>query len=796
MDRRTFLKIAGMGSLAFASSCSPEGDKKLFSLVRAPEDMVTGNASWYASTCRECPAGCGILAKNREGRIIKLEGNPLHPINQGKLCMRGQAALQGIYHSSRLKVPLLKRDGRFQALSFSEAASLLRTRTTAAGSGSNRVRMLTETTGLNLMQLLTDALQHLNSPPPLVFEPYAYESLKTANALVFGVDGLASYHMQQADLVVSFGADFLETWLSPVEYAWKFKAMHAHRTDTKNTFFHVSSFQSLTGANADHWIACNPGSESLLSLGLVKAALAAGKGQALSSAFTQTLTAALAPFTRDRLLQQSGISPSAFDTLADRIMRAQRPLVLGAGTGAADTHGLMTQIGANLLNLLLDPELHLLDFSQRHRVEMAARRSDVMKFFDTFDDDNVELLLINNANPIFGMSSDGTVKKALERSDRFVVCFSNFLDETTASADLIFPVRMPLEAWDEYGGKSGMTSTQQPAMGKLTQAPHLGDVMLKTCFAPGYPFQTYKDHLVSMLADTFEISNEYTWAKTLQRGGHFDPPNSPIDLRQPPRKDSIARLLAQHVDLKPAELTFTATPSIRFFDGRGANKPWLCEIPDPLYRIAWQTPVVMHPETARANDIEQEDVIGIESTFGSLDAPVVLSELVMPGLLLMNIGQGHQALGKEMASAGLNPLQLLSPAAHKQFRRCRLQCKRYQDSQNRPFHETGQHLRQSDAARADPGPFRYAGGIARRKTAGQNPASPWVIFPSPSRCPKVMIPNGMYTQPMTTTPIAGEWWWTWTNASVAAPVLPPATLKTISGSWEKSGSWKAARWPG
>src|SRR5210317_1405435 len=113
MDRRTFLKIAGMGSLAFASSCTSESDKKLFSLVRAPGDMVTGKASWYASTCRECPAGCGILAKNREGRVIKIEGNPLHPINNGGLCMRGQAALQGIYHPNRLKVPLFKKNNQF-----------------------------------------------------------------------------------------------------------------------------------------------------------------------------------------------------------------------------------------------------------------------------------------------------------------------------------------------------------------------------------------------------------------------------------------------------------------------------------------------------------------------------------------------------------------------------------------------------------------------------------------------------------------------------------------------------------
>jgi anaerobic selenocysteine-containing dehydrogenase len=109
MDRRTFLKIAGMGSLAFAASCSPETDKTLFSSVKASADTVTGKATWYASTCRECPAGCGVLAKNREGRIVKLEGNPVHPVNKGRLCMRGQAALQGGYHPDRLKTPQIKK---------------------------------------------------------------------------------------------------------------------------------------------------------------------------------------------------------------------------------------------------------------------------------------------------------------------------------------------------------------------------------------------------------------------------------------------------------------------------------------------------------------------------------------------------------------------------------------------------------------------------------------------------------------------------------------------------------------
>ncbi|MBL7180327.1 MAG: hypothetical protein ISS65_08990 [Desulfobacterales bacterium] len=181
MDRRTFLKLAGIGSLSFAAGCTSEAEKTLFSLVQAPDDMVTGEPCWYASTCRECPAGCGIIAKNREGRIIKLEGNPLHPINQGRLCMRGQAALQSVYNPDRIKTPLLKDNNRWRPLSFPQAQEILKQKTIdAAQKGPDQIRMLTELVGESLLNLFTEALKQWRSPAPVVFEPYAYESLLTA----------------------------------------------------------------------------------------------------------------------------------------------------------------------------------------------------------------------------------------------------------------------------------------------------------------------------------------------------------------------------------------------------------------------------------------------------------------------------------------------------------------------------------------------------------------------------------------------------------------------------------------
>ena len=112
LNRRDFLKMIGLTGTTAAMGCSSESGRTLVPYVIPPEDIIPGQASWYASTCRECPAGCGLLVKNRDGRVIKVEGNPLHPINQGKLCVRGQASVQSLYNPDRINGPLEKKRPR------------------------------------------------------------------------------------------------------------------------------------------------------------------------------------------------------------------------------------------------------------------------------------------------------------------------------------------------------------------------------------------------------------------------------------------------------------------------------------------------------------------------------------------------------------------------------------------------------------------------------------------------------------------------------------------------------------
>jgi len=666
MDRRTFLKTAGMGSIAFAASCTSEPEKTIYSLVEAPDDMVTGRAVWYASTCRECPAGCGIIAKNREGRIVKIEGNPLHPINTGKLCMRGQAALQGIYSPDRIIRPLLKDEGKWRSISFSRAKALLREKVSlSARKGSNRVRMVTEAVGQSLMTLFTESLQKWDSKPPLVCEPFAYESLKAAHETIFGIAGLASYHMDKADALVSFGADFLETWLSPVEYSRKFETMRRIKNGKKAPFVHVSPFQSLTAANADRWICCSPGSEAAVLFGLIKCALEQKGNMKTPEDLRVSLKRIVSPFTKERVVRISGISTDQYDALAKHLLGARKPLVLGTGTGSGGSHTLEAEMGAVLLNFLLDPNLILFDFTRRHRVEIAVKHAQVLDFFKSLTGTPAGLLLINNTNPVFALPPGSGIRQAMGRESLFVVSFSNFMDETTALADLVFPVKLPLETWDEYGGKAGILSMLQPAMGRLTRAPAIGDVFLDCFFPENRPAADFKSYLIGRLLSDEAFKDSGGWIRTVQKGGSFQEPASKRVQPSAADKSGILKKLDDAAKSLSAssenDFVFMAVPSIRFFDGRGANKPWLCEIPDPLTKVTWQTTVLVHPKTLGAQGLVQGDVVELRSEFGELKAPAFETPGVHPRAFVMGMGQGHENYGRYAKRIGVNPVKMVSP---------------------------------------------------------------------------------------------------------------------------------------
>src|SRR5947208_11778206 len=233
MDRRRFLKVLGAtsGGAAAVSACGigPEPTEHLVPYVVPPENQVPGIATYYAPTCRACAAGCGLLAKGREGRGIKLEGNPESPINQGRLCARGQAALQGLYNPDRVTDPMARGpNGAWQKLTWDDAIGRLATKVKEA-----RGRGIVFVTGLESGSFgeLVDAWTKLIGGRHVTYEPFAFEALRAGNRLAFGTSAIPFYDFESARYIVSFGADFMETWLSPVGYQNGFTRAHSFDGD-------------------------------------------------------------------------------------------------------------------------------------------------------------------------------------------------------------------------------------------------------------------------------------------------------------------------------------------------------------------------------------------------------------------------------------------------------------------------------------------------------------------------------------------------------------------------------------
>ena len=663
MNRRTFLKIASMGSVAFAAGCSADSKSNLYTMVEATEDMVTGKATWYASTCRECPAGCGVLAKNREGRVIKLEGNPLHPVNQGSLCMRGQAALQGHYNPDRLMQPQLKTKDGWKEISFYDAKSLIRQKVeTAYRGGHNRVAMMTETVGQAQLDVFTSVLQQLDSAPPFVFEPFAYESVKFAYRQLFGKAILPVLHMDKADFLLGFGADFLETWLSPVEYARKFKAMHGYGDGRKGLFIQVSPFQTLTAANADRWVSCRPGSEAAILLGLVKGLATSDYNKKVNQKVVKALSGLLENITPDGIAELSGVSASDQAMLVKKLAEAKHPLVLGAGACGEGAQASATEMAVLLLNLVLDSDLTLFDFNNRHRVEIADTRAAILDAFASLEKDKTAVVFLNNVNPVYAMPGNGKIAESLASDSRFTVAFANFMDETASIADLVFPVQMALETWDAYESNSQTLSTLQPAMGKITQAPSLGDVMLDLAPVASTEDDSYLARVTQTVLQGKEKGDQTStrWLQTIQRGGRFAAEKSG---RTPkPNLRALGPLKAYVEAFSQADeaIVLLTPPSIRFFDGRGANRPWLIETPDTLTQIPWQTTMMVHPDTMASEGLEEGDLVTLATDTDEIEVPAYATTGIFPGAVAVSVGQGHTVYGRWASDQGVNPTMLLS----------------------------------------------------------------------------------------------------------------------------------------
>jgi molybdopterin-containing oxidoreductase family iron-sulfur binding subunit len=622
VKRRDFLKVIGAGAAtATAIGCSSEKVEKLIPYMVSPDETVPGVSTYYATTCRECSAGCGLIAETRDGRTIKLEGNPAHPVNRGALCARGQAALQGLYNPDRFRGPMVRNGGSLKQVTWDEALNLFRQK--IAGAGSGAVFINQHESG-SFPGFLDGWLSAHGMPAHISYDGQSDTAAIAANRQSYGV-AWPRLDFSSARLIVSFGADFLDSWGPSVPQQLDFADARA-KLENAPRFFYVGPRRSLTGLNADVWIPCNPGSE----IAIVR--MLAG-----------TMSVAQAA-------QASGATPAALNALQKEFAAAKPSMILAGGSGS---RGQELALAANALNQsagnvgsTIRPSEALLGY------ERQASTAEIAALISKMNAGSVRVLMVRGANPANALPQSAGFAAAAAKVP-FKVSFSSVPDETTALADLILPDHHFLEQWGDAEPVRGTLSLQQPTMDPVFDTRATADVLLAASAAAGStgPTADYRSWLIARFP-----GGAAGLTAALGKGVVAGSANAGAGASRP--APQFAQPAA--IDQTRGDYYLMVYPHPVLGD-HGANKPWLQELPDPVTKICWQTVAEIHPTTAKKLGVENGDLLKLETDAGSITVPTLVYLGVVPGTVAVAAGRGRRNSGR-YASAGANAYDLL-PAA-------------------------------------------------------------------------------------------------------------------------------------
>jgi len=689
LSRRDFIKLAGIAS-ATTGFAQAARSIALEPYVRPPEEALPGRATWYASTCRQCPAGCGIVVRVINGRAKKIEGNPLHPLNQGKLCARGQAGLQVLYNPDRLKNAVRQTGGRgsrqFEPLYWPDALDILAEKITSL-SDPKRMAFWGGLMPDHLYTLTARLLDALGAQPPLIFDLHSSLEGRATTAQLsqtfFSAPELPVYDLARTEVVFSFGANFLETWMSPVSQSHAYGTLRQGQFGGRGFIVQFEPRLSATAASADEWVPVQPGFEGHIALAIGRIIVEERLGHVGSHRPHAVLYQNV---DVREMAAASGVPVETLRRLARVFADGDQAVAIPGGNLAGQRNGLASMLAVQALNLVVAQIGRVGGVFQSQPGPSGALRQTLpvhsfdqaMTLIDQMKAGQIDLLLVHGANPVFELPEAAAFAEAIQRVP-FVVSFSPFVDETAAQADLILPDHTYLESWGYQvpapGADRPTISSQQPVVRPLHDTRATADVMLALAARLGdraaqalpWPdevayLQEVAGQLHGSSLGAYDARTQAGfWALWRQYGGWW----SERELFREPEVTEIAQqplpVVAPQFEGNPDTYPFHLHiyPSLSLTDGRGANLPWLQETPDPMTTASWQTWVELNPETAHSLGVGDNDVVRVSSPVGEVEAPVVVFPGIRPDVVAIPVGQGHLDYGRYAERRGRNPMALV-----------------------------------------------------------------------------------------------------------------------------------------
>jgi Fe-S-cluster-containing dehydrogenase component/anaerobic selenocysteine-containing dehydrogenase len=634
--RRSFLKAAGFtfGALAASSCRAPEVDAIPY--VDAPEGIVPGRAVFYATTCGACEARCGLLVTNRDGRPVKIEGNPDHPFSGGSTCAVGQASILELYDSMRLAYPL--KGG--QRAAWADIDTEITATLGRLNQEGRAIRILTPTmTSPTTAATIASFLGGFSNGRHVIYDPVSSSAVLDAHAQTHGVRAMPQYRFDQADVIVSLDSDFLGAAASPLQYARGYASRRRISDDAPAKSYHVQieSRLSLTGSNADRRLRVAPG-----EIGHIATHLAAKLAQRSGSAFAAD---GLAPSSAD----------AAIDAIAERLWTAR-----GRGLVISGSQDIRVQALCNLMNQTIGAYGTTVDLA-RPSYQRAGSDAQLAELRAELARGEVGALLVVGVNPVYDLPDSASWTNDIKRVP-LVVSTAERVDETAALAHFVCPDHHYLESWSDAEPVAGIASIAQPAVRPLGETralieslaawsgkPDLARDMIRAYWTANiYPRRTD-----ATTAESFDVF----WDRTVERGvvevgPRTAAPGAPAGAAPggAPAPPAAARPAAGQAAGQPAAaiafrpgsaaaiLRPEETPANGFAlvlyqktglrDGRHAHNAWLQELPDPVTKVTWDNYASLSPAAARRLGVEDGDVVRVAADGG---AAIELPAFVQPG---------------------------------------------------------------------------------------------------------------------------------------------------------------------
>jgi molybdopterin-containing oxidoreductase family iron-sulfur binding subunit len=635
--RRDFLKYLGLSTAAatLAASCDLPV-RKAVPYLNKPDNLIPGVANYYASTYVNEGDVIPVIVKQRDGRPIKIEGNESSSITNGGTSAQAQASVLDLYDNTRLRYPMQKDGKEFKEVTSFDAFDKLIAANMSTVATKPVVILSSTINSPTTLQIISEFLAKQPLGSRLVqYDAVSYSGMLLANEACYGKKAIPSYHFDNAKVIVSIGADFLGTWLSPVEFTSQY-AKNRKVTDEKTEMSHHIQFEgtlSLTGSNADDRYMHKPSEKASIAL-----AILAKVGGAVS-----------APTIKDEELNK-GIEATA------KLLNAHK----GESLVVCGSNDVNLQIIVNAINEAVGANGKTINWGVTSNYRQGID-ADIVKLVDDMNAGAIGTVLINATNPVYSYYDAQKFADALKKVP-VSVSFNATMNETTELCKFSIPAPHWLESWGDAEPKSGFISLIQPTVNPLFKTRYFQTSLLKWSANAIADYDTYfKSYWTAKLVDVDTYNN------TLQLGIIKEADTLPVTAAFNNAK--LAEAIAKVSTVKAGDYEVVIYQKISVGTGNQANNPWLQELPDPISKVTWDNYALISPAFAKAvlgidvaaNQREgdryevtpEKPTIKIKVNNKEIELPVLIIPGVHPNVVAIAVGYGRQSADKDKTAENI-----------------------------------------------------------------------------------------------------------------------------------------------